>query len=107
MGSSYNYQATIVKIVDGDTVKLDIDLGFKIHIAVTARLHGINAPEGKTTEASDYLKAQIPEGSSVRVETYKTADKYGRWLVDIYYNGDKLINKELIEKNLAVIYFHG
>ena len=35
MGSSYNYQATIVKIVDGDTVKLDIDLGFKIHIAVT------------------------------------------------------------------------
>ena len=44
MGSSYNYQATIVKIVDGDTVKLDIDLGFKIHIAVTARLHGINAP---------------------------------------------------------------
>lgn len=41
----YEYQAIILQIVDGDTVRLDVDFGFSIRQKMTLRLYGINAPE--------------------------------------------------------------
>jgi micrococcal nuclease len=44
----YNYNATCVKVVDGDTIDAMIDLGFGVHVKKRIRLAGINAPESRT-----------------------------------------------------------
>ncbi len=80
----YQYSAKIVRVIDGDTVVVDIDLGLSIwkhneHI----RLEGIAAPEltqagGK--EARDYLKILLPVGTEITLTTKKDRkEKYGRY----------------------------
>jgi micrococcal nuclease len=99
----YTYNATILKVVDGDTVDLSIDLGFKLNIKLRGRFTGLNAPEGKQTDASAWLAEKLPIGSQVVVETKKTQEKYGRWLVTIFVDG-KNINEELLALGLAAPY---
>ena len=82
---------------------LNLDLGFKLRFQLRGRLTGINAPEGKQTEAADWLHQQLPIGKIVTVETKKTQEKYGRWLVTIFLD-DKNLNLELLEKGLAFPY---
>lgn len=79
---TYVYNATVTRVVDGDTLDLDVDLGFSVHYRTSVRLLGCNARElsqdgGK--EARDNLRALLPVGTAVTVATVK-ADKYGgRW----------------------------
>ena len=96
----YKYAATVIKVIDGDTVDLNLDLGFKIKFQLRGRLTGINAPEGKQTDAANWLHEQLPIGKTIIVETKKTQEKYGRWLVTIFLD-DKNLNLELLEKGLA------
>ena len=116
----YRYQATVVRIVDGDTLYLDVDLGFFIRMTMDVRLKGINTPEirGPEREAGlkskTFVEAAIPPGTLVVIDSTK-AEKYGRYLADIWYlpgaktrdeilaNG-RLLNKELVDKGLAVPY---
>ena len=49
----YNYNATCVKVVDGDTIDAEIDLGFDIKIKKRIRLAGINAPESRTRNLAE------------------------------------------------------
>lgn len=81
----YTYTAKVVRIIDGDTLVLDIDLGLSVwrhgeHI----RLAGIAAPElaqagGK--EARDYLASLCPPGTEVTITTHRDkTEKYGRYL---------------------------
>jgi micrococcal nuclease len=116
----YRYQATVVRIVDGDTVYLDVDLGFFIRMTLDMRLKGVNTPELRGEEreaglrAKAFVEAAIPPGALVVVDTFK-AEKYGRYLADIWYlpgakkrddiiaNG-RLLNKELVDNGLAVPY---
>ncbi len=103
----HTYYAEVKQIIDGDTVKLEIDLGFYIKHAIKGRLAKINAPEGKNTQASDYIKSKISIGQIVWIETEKTQEKYGRWLVTIYKldeDGNSIlpsINESLLELGLA------
>lgn len=83
----YQYQATVLRVVDGDTVDLDFDLGLRVHSTQRVRLFGINAPE-RYTEAGRVafaaLCAMLPVGKVVTVDTHKDkTEKYGRWLADI------------------------
>ena len=106
---SYTYRATIVRWVDGDTVWLTIDLGFRMSATTDFRLYGINTPErGQPgyAEATAQAKALAPVGSEVLVTTYKAPDKYGRWLAEIFANGID-VNQTLITEGLAVPYFGG
>ena len=104
---NYKYIAKVLKVIDGDTVQLEIDFGFYIKYQLKGRLKGINAPEGKQTEAADFLRTQLPIGSQVYIETEKTQEKYGRWLVTIWlgipYQVTSL-NTELVSKGLAELY---
>lgn len=84
----YEYNAKVVRIVDGDTVWLDVDLGFGIHANLDFRLLGINTPEivGATKVAGLAAKAELQRLlalGSLRVETHKS-DKYGRWLATLF-----------------------
>lgn len=101
----YKYSATVIKVIDGDTVDLNIDLGFKLRFQLRGRFTGINAPEGKQTETASWLREQLPVGKTVIVETKKTQEKYGRWLVTVFLD-DKNLNLELVENGLAIPYMN-
>ncbi len=105
----YQYEAHVVRVIDGDTLDLFIDLGFKVGINTRLRLIGIDAPEkrypyGKVV--TEYLQELI-EGNTVVVDVTKK-DKYGRYLGIVYLkkNEEQSINDHLIESNMAKAY-HG
>lgn len=83
----YEYQATIVKVVDGDTIDVNIDLGMHIHVQTRLRILHINAAEHGTPAgdaATAYLRSQLLEGMLVTVRTQKDhTEKYGRYLADV------------------------
>jgi micrococcal nuclease len=87
----YKYNAIVRSVYDGDTIRVDIDLGCSVWLRnEPLRLYGINAPEvrGKNREAGfaarDYLREMILD-KEVIIETRKDRKgKYGRYLADIY-----------------------
>lgn len=101
----YNYNATIVKIIDGDTIKLDVDVGFKMTFRDNFRLLRIDAPEVRRKECCEWLKKEVPIGSTVSIATHKPG-KYGRWLCEIFYvdsDGDsRNLNDMLVKHGFAV-----
>lgn len=105
----YNYRAIVERIVDGDTAEFTIDVGFKTYIRMNMRFAGIDAPEMNTDEgkaAKAWLIENMPIGHEVTLSVYKVADKYGRYLAIIDYNGQN-INEELIKSGHAVEYHGG
>ena len=92
----YQYKAIVTKIYDGDTITIDIDLGFGIwKKKQSIRLSGIDAPEirGKEREdgliVRDTLRKWIPLGSEVLIVTEKDrTGKYGRYLAEVYPTGE-------------------
>lgn len=102
----YIYRATITRWVDGDTVWMDVDLGFRFHAVLDFRLTGINTPErGKPNwaESIAMVNRLATPGTPVIIQSRKDPDKYGRWLADIWVNGIH-INAELVKGGLAVPY---
>lgn len=107
----YQYAATVVRAVDGDTVDLDVALGFRISNRDRFRLTGINAPErGQLgwAEATAALATMIPAGSVVAIQTHHPTtrdpkDKYGRWLATVFFNGAD-INQAMVDQGHAVEY---
>ena len=105
----YQYEAEVLRVIDGDTLDLFIDLGFKVGFNTRIRMIGIDTPEkwhpyGKVVKA--YLQ-QILEGNKIMLDVTKK-DKYGRYLGVVYLNkGDEQsVNDKLIEINMAKAY-HG
>ena len=107
----YCYKITkVLKVVDGDTLDVMIDLGFDIHVKKRIRLNGIDAPECRTRDleekkrglaAKDKLKELCSEGSLV-VKSCGIG-KYGRVLGEIYTRGVN-INNILLSEGHAVQY---
>ena len=117
----YVFKANIERIVDGDTVMAVIDLGFKTLKRQYLRLRGINCPELSTREGQSvkrFVEARIRPNDFVVIKTHKD-DKYGRYLVDVWYAPpsteqstawDKYkvadegvyLNQELLDHRLAV-----
>lgn len=86
---AYVFNATLDRTVDGDTVYLEVDLGFRIIGHFEFRLLGINAPEMKdaTLAAGKASRAALDgmlKGVPLRVQSQK-GDKYGRWLGTIWF----------------------
>jgi micrococcal nuclease len=108
---SYTYKATVIRVVDGDTVWLEVDLGFRMKTINDFRLYGVDTPErGQPgwAEATAFVNRIAPAGTEVLITTYKDPDKYGRWLVDISVDDDLLpVNVQLIQQGLAKTYFGG
>ena len=107
----YEYEAEVIRVIDGDTIVLRIDLGFKLSWKVSCRLHGIDCPELRSKSAServaakaakDFTQGELAIGITVLVYSIEL-DKYGRPLVDIFY-GDKHLNEELVSNNHAKLY---
>ena len=81
----YEYNVTIIRIIDGDTIEVLADLGFSVHAQVIIRLDRINAPElddvrGWMSRA--YVNKMIADCHQVRIRSRKQ-EKYGRWLAEV------------------------
>ena len=102
------YVKKVSKVVDGDTIDVEIDLGFDISFSSRVRLAGIDTPESRTTdkmekalglEAKSFLKNAIDSAKTVVIKTEKmdSSEKYGRILGWVFLDGsDKSINEEMI-----------
>ena len=112
----YLYYAKLFKVIDGDTLLLDVDVGFFMNIKIKVRLAGVNAPPLSTPEgikAKEFVENELTNCQLI-IETRKK-EKYGRYLAYIYYHkeftkfediirGGKLLNDELINKGFSDIY---
>jgi len=100
---AYRYRATLVKVLDGDTVRLDVDLGFHATIRVDIRIRGIDTPErGEPgwAEAGGFTLRMLQEATAITVETFRDRQSFARWIGDIYVDGTSLA--ELIDGNLQL-----
>ena len=117
----YEYKANLVKVVDGDTVDVDIDLGFGVWLKdERVRITGIDTPESRTSDKVEKLfglaaKNRVIEllGENVVLKTFAAKDgedmkgKFGRILGDFYIGQDKkLLTEIMIDEGHAVPY-HG
>ena len=94
----YTYHASIVRVVDGDTIDCDVDLGFHLRARLRFRLLWYDAPEMTGPEkilglqARDHLEL-LATGLEVMLRTAK-GDSFGRWLCDVILpNGDDLVTE--------------
>lgn len=113
----YTYRCKIVKVLDGDTVLVDIDLGFDVTLVnQTIRLSGIDTPESRTTNKEEKergllskkkLAEKLPLNSYQKIQTIKqdnNDDKFGR-ILGIFMLEDTLsLNQWMIDNNYAVPY---
>ncbi|MBM9593824.1 thermonuclease family protein [Roseitranquillus sediminis] len=108
---AYTYRGVIRSIYDGDTIRVDLDLGFSTWIRdQSLRLYGIDTPEVRGPErpqglvSKAWLEARIPPETHVIVETLKDkTGKYGRYLAIIWHEGVNL-NEALVAEGLAERY---
>ena len=108
----YEYRAYVRKVYDGDTITVDIDLGFGVVLKnQKIRLRGINTPEVRGSQRAEGLKVRdLVRGRIankwITIKTYKDKKgKYGRWIADIYESGaEESINSWLLVEGHAVEY---
>ena len=104
---------TISKVVDGDTIDADIDLGFDISLSKRIRLAGIDTPESRTTnvkekamglESKEWLKKAL-EGAKdiiIKTELPDSTEKYGRIIGHLFINGQETsLNNQMIDEGYA------
>ena len=109
----YEYNCKIVRVVDGDTVDVDIDLGFNhwIH-GERIRLFGVDCPECRSRDpkekaaglaAKDFIKRLLHDGGTYTLTT-KEKGKFGRYLGVIMLSDNTSVNAALVSEHLAVPY---
>lgn len=111
----YTYRAKVVRVVDGDTVILDIDLGFDVWLnSQSVRLSGVDTPETRTRNANEkkagllakkWVSDLLKVGDDVKITTILDKEgKFGRILGVITNSNEVNINEGLINNRYAVPY---
>jgi micrococcal nuclease len=117
----YDYKVKIIRVVDGDTVDVDIDLGFGIVMAnERVRIMGIDTPESRTSDdveklfgkaAKHRLEELLGETSVLHTQIAKNGEdmkgKFGRILGDFVTEDGRKVTEVLIEEGHCVPYFGG
>lgn len=123
----WTYNAEVVRVVDGDTLDLRVDLGFTVHVKIRARLHGVNTPEtyGVKKESDEYARGKAAteyvenwlrgfpgenEAQGYQPVRIRSIDgralgvgKYGRWIAIVQRpdEGEPSLNDALVEEGHA------
>jgi micrococcal nuclease len=109
----------IHKVVDGDTIDADIDLGFDISLTKRIRLAGIDTPESRTADANekkyglqskDWLKNRLEFAKDIIIKTElpDSTEKYGRIIGHLFINGEETsLNNQMISEGYAWSYDGG
>ena len=106
-GSMRVFPAKVLRVLDGDTMSLDIDMGFETHRFETVRVDGVDAPELKTIEGrkvKETVRALL-EGKDVTFEDHGK-EKYGRRLGSLIFEGQDF-GQHLIKNGMAKEYHGG
>jgi len=119
----YEYKATPIRVIDGDTAQFDIDLGLNVHKTEILRFAGIDTPELNSSDPEERNRANAAKhhvhaalfsvvGRTFVVQTDKpySTDKYGRWIGTIIMvdgGSRKVLNAELVSLGLAKSYDGG
>jgi micrococcal nuclease len=123
----YEYNALVDRVVDGDTIDVTIDLGFKVWKKMRVRMEGINTPESRTRDLEEKKRGLAAKDRLIEILKFNDnkcilkvsgVGKYGRALATVMVNslsplngedGVTLIdvNKRLIEEGHAVEYYGG
>ena len=116
----YEYNAKVLKVIDGDTLDLDVDVGFSAHVHTRVRLLGVNTSEIYGTKAKDPTVKAAGLASKAFVEQWLAAtnfevvikssdakklaqEKYGRWLAIVSSKADgTVLNEILLTNGMAV-----
>ena len=110
---------SVTKVVDGDTIDADIDLGFDISLSKRIRLAGIDTPESRTTnvkekamglESKDWLKKTLEGAKDILIKTElpDSTEKYGRIIGHLFINGQETsLNNQMIYEGYALAYDGG
>lgn len=117
----YVYDATVLRVVDGDTLDMMVDLGFRTFTKVRVRLYGVNTPEtfGVKKESEEYkagiaarvyvegwFAEHVYPGSPVLIKSHDGKPlgqgKYGRWLAVVFpKDGGASLNEMLVREGHA------
>ena len=110
---------SVGRVVDGDTIDADIDLGFDISLTKRIRLAGIDTPESRTKDlkekelgidAKNWLKHRLEDADDIiiRTELPDSTEKYGRIIGHLFINGqDESLNNQMITEGYALPYDGG
>jgi len=113
----YEYYCEVTRIIDGDTLDVDIDLGFSTKLTKQRiRMLGIDTPESRTRDKEEKVRGLLskkalmdmcPVGSNIRLVSHGKG-KFGRILGEIFTpEGEVSINKQMCEEGFAVEYYGG
>ena len=114
----YNYKAKLIKVVDGDTIDANIDLGFKVFMKARIRFLGIDTPESRTRNlnekswglaAKKRVQELLVDGDFTLTTELQKKGKFGRILGNIIIPDDHTwegisVNEVLLEEKLAIPY---
>ena len=117
----YEYKVKVVRVIDGDTVDVDIDLGFGIWLRKErVRIMGIDTPESRTRDKVEKkfglaskakLKQLLKDGAILKTQVSKKGEdmkgKFGRILGDFILDDGRKVTEVLIDEGHAVAYFGG
>jgi micrococcal nuclease len=112
----YTYEAVLMRVIDGDTEDLRIDLGFNVFTEQRFRLLGINTPELHSKDADEKVRAKaamnylsgLLSSSPLTARTSKDKqEKYGRYLATIINNAGLDVNEEMVKAGHAKRYDGG
>jgi micrococcal nuclease len=110
---------SVTKVVDGDTIDADIDLGFDISLTKRIRLAGIDTPESRTTnlkekalglESKEWMKKTLAGAKDILIKTElpDSTEKYGRIIGHLFINGQEIsLNNQMIAEGYALAYDGG
>ena len=115
----HEYRCKVIKIIDGDTVDVDIDLGFGVWMRKQRiRMYGIDTPESRTHDleekkyglaAKEFLTGMLDDPKGIILKTHKDGKgKFGRILGEMWRTSDfadQSINDYMIDKHHAVAYY--
>jgi len=109
-----SYRASLVRVIDGDTVVMTVKLGFRVSVEETFRLLRVDTPElrggteeskSKARKAREFVKSKLEGAKRIMVESDRV-DSFGRYLAEVWYGDEELVNlnDKLLKEGLAVKY---
>ena len=111
----YEYKIKLDRVIDGDTVDANIDLGFDISVKKRIRFLGINTPESRTRDleekarglaAKDRVKCLLEGCNIIQLKSHGVG-KYGRVLGEIFIEGQNMSLNDLLKKEGHAYEYYG
>ena len=106
---TYVFRGVVTRVVDGDTLDIDLDVGLHCHRLERLRLLRVNAPEmrGETKAAGEaalkFVRDWVYSATAITVQTYK-GDAFGRYLAEVWRHDGANLSDDLLANGHAVPY---